>query len=139
MWNISSHFLTMKELEIGKTKGTSYVKTFNFVYWGAFSFSISYSFKIKKRLEVERPKTWSPYCASQFSTLFFIHCAFSREKDSFHSGISLQNGTTVVRYSFTCKKLTKIFLSVRMFSRMPFLKMFFQDFPNSLRLYLQSY
>ena len=32
MRNISSHFLIMKELEIGKTKGTSYVKTFNFVY-----------------------------------------------------------------------------------------------------------
>ena len=25
-------FLTMKELEIGKTKGTSHVKTFSFVY-----------------------------------------------------------------------------------------------------------
>ena len=32
MRNISSHFLTMKELEIGKTKGTLYVKTFRFVY-----------------------------------------------------------------------------------------------------------
>ena len=32
MRNNKSHFLTMKELEIGKTKGTSYVKTFSFVY-----------------------------------------------------------------------------------------------------------
>ena len=27
MRNISSRFFTMKELEIGKTKGTSYIKT----------------------------------------------------------------------------------------------------------------
>ena len=32
MRNISSRFLTMKELEIRKTKDTLYVKTFNFVY-----------------------------------------------------------------------------------------------------------
>ena len=32
MWNISTRLLTMKEMEIGKTKGTSYIKTFNFVY-----------------------------------------------------------------------------------------------------------
>ena len=53
MRNISSRFLTMKELEIGKTKGTSYVKTFNFVCQGSLVFPISYSFMVKKRLEIE--------------------------------------------------------------------------------------
>ena len=32
MRNISSRFYTMKEFEIGKTKATFLVKTFNFVY-----------------------------------------------------------------------------------------------------------
>ena len=72
MRNISSRFLTMKELEIGKTKGTSYKKTFNFVYWWPLVFSISYSFIIKKRLEIKRRKTCGPYCTSQFSTLFSV-------------------------------------------------------------------
>ena len=73
MRNFSSRFLTMKELEIGKTKGTSYVKTFNFVCQGSLVFPISYSFMVKKWLEIERLKTCSPYYMSRFSTLFFIH------------------------------------------------------------------
>ena len=74
MRNISSRFLTMKELEIRKTNGTLKVKTFNFVYQGPLVFPSSYSFMVKKRLEIERRKTYSPYCASQFSTLLFILC-----------------------------------------------------------------
>ena len=74
MRNISSRFLTMKELEIGKTKGTFYEKTFNFVYQGPLVFPISYSFMVKNQFGIERWKTCGPYCTSQFSTLFFILC-----------------------------------------------------------------
>ena len=56
MRNISSHFLTMKELEIGKTKGTSYVKNFSFVYYGPLVFPISYSFMVKKGLKLKGRK-----------------------------------------------------------------------------------
>ena len=75
MRNISNRFYTLKDLDIGKTKGTVYVKTFNFVYQGPLVFPISYSFIVKKRLEIERRKTCGPYCTSQFLTLFFILCA----------------------------------------------------------------
>ena len=72
MRNISSRFLTMKELEIGKTKGTSYVKTFSFVYKGPLVFPISYSFTVKKQLEIERRKTCSSYTVSQITSLSFL-------------------------------------------------------------------
>ena len=57
MRDILSRFLTMKELEIGKTKGTFYVKTLDFVYQWPLVFLISYSFMVTKRLEIERRKT----------------------------------------------------------------------------------
>jgi hypothetical protein len=66
MRNISSRFLTLKDLEIRKTKGTFYVKTFNFVYWEPLVFPIFYSFMVKTRLEIERWKTCGAYCTSQF-------------------------------------------------------------------------
>ena len=56
MWNISSHFLTMKELEIGKTKGTSDVKTFNFVYWGPLVFPFPTPSRSKNGLKLKGRK-----------------------------------------------------------------------------------
>ena len=69
MQNISSRFLTMKELEIGKTKGTSYIKTINFVYQGPLVFLISNSFMVKKQLEIFRIFSASLSKGSTFVTV----------------------------------------------------------------------
>ena len=67
--SISSRFLTMKEQEIGKTKGT-------------LVFPISYSFMVKKQLEIERQKTCGPYTVSQITTLSFFSLSDPRGPES---------------------------------------------------------
>ena len=76
MRNISSCCLTMKELEIGKTKGTSYIKTFNFVYWRPLVFPISYSYHGQKtglKLKGGKHAVLTVQVSFRLCSLFSVH------------------------------------------------------------------
>ena len=87
----------MKELEIEKTKGTSYVKTFSFVYYGPLVFPFSYSFIVKEAWNWKAENNWK------------VENMWSLYRKSYYDSVSSFLGVLVVEFSNKGYKIRKIF------------------------------